>query len=134
MPARAELTGMPAGLAELPDWLEAAEGFPAVVEGLLRAQAATIDGAWNSSVSLVAATLARHAPATLLVVLAHPRSLDDWATDILSFSGIHVSVFPAWDALPTADTVIDEIGGQRLRVLRQLESDSRQDGSLWARP
>jgi len=124
MPARAELTGMPAGLAELPDWLEAAEGFPAVVEGLLRAQAATIDGAWNSSVSLVAATLARHAPATLLVVLAHPRSLDDWATDILSFSGIHVSVFPAWDALPTADTVIDEIGGQRLRVLRQLESDS----------
>src|SRR6516162_2651277 len=124
MPARAELTGMPAGLAELPDWLEAAEGFPAVVEGVLRAQAATIDGAGNSSVSLVAATLARHAPATLLVVLAHPRSLDDWATDILSFSGIHVSVFPAWDALPTADTVIDEIGGQRLRVLRQLESDS----------
>ena len=124
MPARAELTGMPAGLAELPDWLEAAEGFPAVVEGLLRAQAATIDGAWNSSASLVAATLGRQAPATLLVVLAHPRSLDDWATDILSFAGIHVGVFPAWDSLPTADTVIDEIGGQRLRVLRQLEGDT----------
>src|ERR1043166_6753167 len=124
MPARAELTGMPAGLAELPDWLEAAEGFPAVVEGLLRAQAATIDGAWNSSASLVAATLGRQAPATLLVVLAHPRSLDDWATAILSFAGIHVGVFPAWDSLPTADTVIDEIGGQRLRVLRQLEGDT----------
>src|SRR5205085_375678 len=32
-------------------------------------------------------------------------------------------VFPAWDALPTADTVLDEIGGQRLRVLRQLDGD-----------
>ena len=118
MSARAALTGMPAGLQDLTAWLEAAEGFPAVVEGLLRAQAATIDGAWNSAASLVAATLGRKAPGTLLVVLAHPRSLDDWASDILSFSGLHVGVFPAWDSLPTADTVIDEVGGQRLRVRR----------------
>jgi transcription-repair coupling factor (superfamily II helicase) len=115
---------MPAGLQELPRWLEAAEGFAAVVEGLLRAQAATIDGAWSSSAALVAATLGLHAPATLLVVLAHPRDLDDWGGDILSFSGLHVGIFPAWDALPTADTVVDEIGGQRLRVLRQLEGDA----------
>jgi transcription-repair coupling factor (superfamily II helicase) len=124
MPARASLTGAPAGLLELPDWLEAAEGFAAAAEALARAQAATIDGAWNSSASLVAATLGLRAPATLLVVLAHPRSLDDWAGDIFSFSGQQTTVFPAWDALPTADTVIDEIGGQRLRVLRQLEGDS----------
>ncbi len=48
---------MPAGLQDLPRWLEAAEGFSAVVEGLLRAQAATIDGAWNSSAALAAASL-----------------------------------------------------------------------------
>ncbi len=56
-------------------------------------------------------------------MLAHPRDLDDWAGDIQSFSGLQSTVFPAWDALPTADTVIDEIGGQRLRVLRQLDGD-----------
>src|SRR5262245_46528218 len=95
---------MPAGLQELPRWLEAAEGFGAVVEGLLRAQAGTIDGAWNSSASLTAATLGLHAPATLLVVLAHPRDLDAWAADIRSFSGLDAAFFPAWDALPSADT------------------------------
>jgi transcription-repair coupling factor (superfamily II helicase) len=114
---------MPTGLQDLPRWLEAAEGFGAVVEGLLHGQAATIDGAWNSSAALAAATIALRAPATLLIVLAHPRDLDDWAGDIHSFSGLQSSVFPAWDALPTADTVIDEIGGQRLRVLRQLDGD-----------
>jgi transcription-repair coupling factor (superfamily II helicase) len=114
---------MPAGLQDLPRWLDAAEGFGAVVDGLLRGQAATIDGAWNSSAALAAATLALRAPATLLIVLAHPRDLDDWAGDIHSFSGLQSSVFPAWDALPTADTVIDEIGGQRLRILRQLDGD-----------
>jgi hypothetical protein len=45
---------MPAGLQDLPGWLEAAEAFSAVVEGLLRAQSATVDGAWNSSAALVA--------------------------------------------------------------------------------
>src|SRR4051812_29166660 len=112
MPAPSALTQMPAGLQDLPRWLEAAEGFAAVVDGLLRAQAATIDGAWKSSAALVAATLGLRAPATLLVVLAHPRDVDDWAGDILSFSGLHAGVFPAWDALPTAETVVDEIGGQ----------------------
>src|ERR1700731_4431517 len=98
MPARSALTQVPAGLQDLPRWLEAAEGFAPVVDGLLRAQAATIDGAWNSTAALVAATLALRAPATLLVVLAHPHDLDDWAGDINSFSGIQASVFPAWDA------------------------------------
>src|SRR6267378_3952803 len=121
MSARSSLTAMPAGLRDLPGWLEAAEGFAAVVDGLLCAQAATVDGAWNSSASLVAATLALRAPATLVVILAHPRDLDDWAGDIHSFNELPVTVFPAWDALPTAETIIDEIGGQRLRVLRQLE-------------
>src|SRR5437763_3047636 len=114
---------MPVGLQDLPRWLEAAEGFGAVVDGLLRGQAATIDGAWNSSAALAAATLALRAPATLLVVLAHPRDLDTWADDIRSFSGLDAAVFPAWDALPTADTIIDEIGGQRLRMLRHLDGD-----------
>jgi transcription-repair coupling factor (superfamily II helicase) len=113
----------PASLQELPQWLEAGEGFATMLEALARRHAATVDGCWNSSASLVAATLALRAPQTLLVVLAHPRDLDFWAQDIASFAGMRPVVFPAWDALPTAETVLDEIGGHRLRLLRQLENE-----------
>jgi transcription-repair coupling factor (superfamily II helicase) len=114
----------PADLRDLPRLLEAAEGFSAVLEALQRGRAATVDGAWNSSAALVAATLALRAPQTMLVVLAHPRDLDFWIEDIYCFSGLRSHVFPAWDALPTADSVLDEIGGQRLRLLRQLENET----------
>src|SRR5581483_11123028 len=113
----------PARLQDLPQWLEAGEGFAAVLEALARRHAATVDGCWNSSAALVAAALARHAPQTVLVALAHPRDLDFWAQDLVSFAGLRPLIFPAWDALPTAETVVDETGGQRLRVLRQLEDD-----------
>ena len=115
---------LPSRLQDLPRWLEGTGGFPALLQTLQEGRAATVDGAWNSSSSLVTAALGLHAPATLLVVLAHPRDLDAWDQDLLSFSGLHAVTFPAWDALPNADTVLDEIGNKRLRVLRQLESDS----------
>ncbi len=88
-----------------------------------KGQAATVDGAWNSSAALVAATLGLKTPKTLLIVLAHPRDLDAWAADLVSFTGMRPLVFPAWDALPNTETVLDEVGGQRLRLLRQLEGD-----------
>src|SRR2546423_1765496 len=102
----------PASLQELPQRLEASEGFAGVLEALARRHAATVDGCWNSSAALVAATLGLRAPQTLVVVLAHPRDVDFWAQDLASFGGLHAAVFPAWDALPSADTVVDEIGGQ----------------------
>src|SRR5690348_15995841 len=112
---------LPGRLQDLPRWLEGTEGFPALLQSLLNGHAATVEGTWHSSASLVAATLAAHVPGTLLVILAHPRDLDAWDEDLASFSGIRPVMFPAWDTLPTADTVLDEIGGRRLRVLRQLE-------------
>ena len=114
--------GMPSRLSELPRWLEGSVGFPALIHALNANQAATVDGAWNSSASLTAAALAP-APTTLLIVLAHPRDLDPWQEDLRTFTGLRSVVFPSWDSLPTADTVLDEIGGKRLRVLRQLEND-----------
>src|SRR5439155_23409786 len=113
-----------ADLRELPRWLEGVGGFPPLLPALQAGQAATVDGTWNSSAALVTATLGLRAPATLLIVLAHPRDLDAWDEDLVSFAGIRAVTFPSWDALPNADTVIDEIGGRRLRVLRQLESDT----------
>src|SRR5207248_2401040 len=57
-----------------------------------------------------------------LVVIAHPRDLDAWAGDLFSFSGVRPAVFPAWDDQPAAGRAFDEIAGQRLRLLKQLDS------------
>ena len=61
------MTQMPGGLHELPRWLEAAEGFAPVVDGLLRAQAATVDGAnrWQQFRSITVPSLR---PVLLLVI------------------------------------------------------------------
>src|SRR5260370_253732 len=94
---------LPSDLKELLPWLEAGEGFAPVLKALKKGQAATIDGTWHSAAALAAGTLAMHAPATLLVVLAHPRDLDSWAEDLASFTGIAALVFPAWDSLPNKE-------------------------------
>ncbi len=113
----------PGSLRDLPSWLEKSEGFAAVLRALEQGQAGTVDGAWHSAGALSAATLGLAASKTLLIVLAHPRDLDAWAEDLVSFTSVRPLVFPAWDTLPSADTVLDEIGGNRLRILRQLERD-----------
>jgi transcription-repair coupling factor (superfamily II helicase) len=110
-------------LQDLTSLLQQAEGFNPLIAALKAGHAATVDGAWNSSASLAAAALGLEAPSTLLVVLAHPRDLDPWTEDLFSFGDRRPVFFPAWDTLPTADTVLDEIAGQRLRVLKQLEGD-----------
>ena len=117
-------TALPTRLQDLPRWLEGTEGFSALLQALQQAQSGTVDGTWNSSAALVAATLGAHVPRTLLIVLAHPRDVDTWDEDLLSFGGVRSVTFPAWDSLPTGETVIDEIAGKRLRVLRQLEGDT----------
>ena len=115
---------LPSDLKDLPPWLEAGEGFAQVLATLKARHAATIDGAWHSAASLSVATLVRHAPATVLVVLAHPRDLDSWAEDLASYTGIASFTFPAWDSLPNKETVRDDIGGQRLRLIRRLDGDT----------
>jgi transcription-repair coupling factor (superfamily II helicase) len=103
--------------------IQQVEGFHPVLAALKNGRAATIDGAWNSSAALAAAALGLHAPRALLVVLAHPRDTDAWCEDIVSFAGLRPVVFPAWDAWPVSDKVIDEVAGQRLRLLRQLDTE-----------
>ncbi len=115
---------LPSDLKDLPPWLEAGEGFAPLVSALQKGQAGTIDGTWHSAAALAVGALSKHAPATLLVVLAHPRDLDSWAEDLASFTGITSLVFPAWDSLPNKETVRDDIGGQRLRLIRRLDGDT----------
>jgi transcription-repair coupling factor (superfamily II helicase) len=110
-------------LKDLSLGIQQVEGFPGVIAALQKGRAATIDGAWNSSAALAAGALGLQAPHTLLIVLAHPRDLDAWSEDLVSFVGLRPAVFPAWDAWPIGDKVIDEVAGQRLRLLRQLEAE-----------
>src|SRR5438105_12950301 len=109
-------------LKDLTRAVQGAEGFHALVAALKNRHGATVDGAWGSSGSLVAAALGLHAPRTLLVVVAHPRDADGWAEDIASFAGLRPVLFPAWDNLPAESAVVDEIARQRLRILKSLEA------------
>jgi transcription-repair coupling factor (superfamily II helicase) len=111
----------PASLADLASLLKRTDGFDPVLSALEQGHSATIDGAWGSSSALVAATLAREADHTVLVVIAHPRDLDAWAGDLASFAGSAPAVLPAWDNAPGVGPV-DEVAGQRLRLLKQMQA------------
>src|SRR5438876_1805592 len=122
MPPSTALLASLDSLKDLTRIVQTTEGFHPVVAALKNAQGASIDGTWGSSGSLVAAALGLHAPRTLLVVIAHPRDLDGWVEDLASFAGLRPLVFPAWDNRPSESTLIDEVAGQRLCVLKQLEA------------
>jgi transcription-repair coupling factor (superfamily II helicase) len=110
-------------LLQLTSLMQSAEGFAAVTEALRSNRSATIDGAWKSSAALAAAALAAEAPRSVLIVLAHPGDVDPWQADLFSFGGRHPVLFPAWDAWPPRNNLVDEIASQRLRVLKQLDAD-----------
>ncbi len=111
----------PDTLADLTALLKRSDGFDAVLASLAQGRSATIDGAWGSSSALAVAALAGGPARTVLVVIAHPHDLDAWAGDLQSFSGVAPAVLPAWDNAPGSGPV-DEVAGQRLRLLRQLQS------------
>src|SRR5436309_11715073 len=118
------------GLKDLTRVVQTAEGFHPLVAALKNGHGATVDGAWGSSGALTAAALGLHAPRTLLVVVAHPRDADGWVEDIATFAGLRPVTFPAWDNPPVVarsetvpqQAVVDEIAGQRLRMLKALEA------------
>ena len=109
-------------LKDLTRIVQTAEGFHPIVTALKNGHGASVDGAWGSSGSLTAAALGLHAPRTLLMVIAFPRDIDGWVDSVESFAGLRPVVFPAWDNLPNDRTILDEVAGQRLRILKQLEA------------
>jgi transcription-repair coupling factor (superfamily II helicase) len=114
----------PATLADLPRLLRDAEGFADVARALRAGRAGTIDGAWGSSAALSVAALAAEAPATVLVVLAHPGDVDPSANDLHSFTAGRPAVFPSFESWPPEPSVFDEAPGQRLRTLQKLATES----------
>jgi transcription-repair coupling factor (superfamily II helicase) len=111
-------------LTELVPLVEACEGFTDVVQALRRGDQAAIDGTWGSACALAAAALARHAPAGVVLVVPHVSDVDDLADDLATFSGITTATFPAWESTPGEQLLADEVFGQRLRLLKALDSSS----------
>jgi transcription-repair coupling factor (superfamily II helicase) len=104
--------------------VQRAKGFPGIVAALKNGRSATVDGAWGSAAALVAAALGQHAPATLVVLLAHVGDVDDFRDDVATFAGIVPEVFPAWEKLPRELSASDEVFGRRMRVLKHLQASN----------
>ncbi|MCE5302738.1 MAG: transcription-repair coupling factor [Planctomycetaceae bacterium] len=107
-------------LMELAGCLGSEAGFGEVVDCLREGHAATLDGVWGSSCALAAAALADAVPTTLLVVVPTIDQVDELIDDLAMFTRRKPERFPASESFdPTA---VDELVGQRLRVLKQLQA------------
>ena len=112
-------------LRGLPTQLESHAGFSEVLRALAHGESGTLGGVWGSSRALVAASLARRCPATLVVVLPHTNEVDSLADDLSLFSDANVERLPAWESDAGARLVYDETFGQRQRLLKRLAEGSR---------
>ncbi|MFO0950418.1 MAG: transcription-repair coupling factor [Isosphaeraceae bacterium] len=112
-----------AQLKDLTRLVQKTPGFPEMLAALKNGHSATLDGAWGSAGPLAVSALALHAPAVLVVVLAHVGDVDDFRDDVATFSGLNPEEFPAWDRGPREGRAAaggDEVYGRRLRVLKRL--------------
>lgn len=110
-------------LSDLPVLLERSEGWPRLAAALASGNGGVIDGAWGSASALAAAALSRSTPGTLLIVLAHPGDIDPWGHDLASLMGRKPLLFPGWESWPPEKTILDEVPGQRLRLIQKLSAD-----------
>ena len=120
--ANAETAAVASGrLLQLVGCLQREAGFAEVVESLQEGHAATLDGVWGSSCALVAAALAVHAPATLLVVCTQIAQVDELSDDLALFTPLRPARFPAAESFDRATQ--DEVFGERLQLLKALPGD-----------
>ena len=107
-------------LLELVGCLEREADFAEVVDSLKGGHAATLDGVWGSSCALAAATLAKHASATLLVVCPQIEQVDQLIDDLALFTRVKPLRFPATESFDRSER--DDVFGERLRVLKSLQA------------
>ncbi len=109
-------------LLSLVERLTAQQGFAEVAASLQAGRGATLGGVWGSSCALVAAGLLPLAPGPLVVVSPHGDDIDDFISDLALFARQPAERFPAWENSPSERNAYDEIYGERLRLLKQLEN------------
>lgn len=109
-------------LSDLVETLRVADGFDAVLGALRAGHSGAVDGAWGSSAALTVAALGADAPATVLVVVAHPGDLEAWGDELAGFANVRPAVFPIDEE--GSGGHMDLASGQRLRMLQQLRGDA----------
>jgi transcription-repair coupling factor (superfamily II helicase) len=86
---------------------------------LARGASASADGAWGSSSALAAAAAVCRAPASVLVVIAHPGDLEAWEADLATFTGVEPDLLPAVSRVSGGKPSDVEVG-ERLRLVRRM--------------
>ncbi|MCH8840177.1 MAG: transcription-repair coupling factor [Planctomycetes bacterium] len=109
-------------LRDLAVQLEQHRGFAEVLASMTAGHGGTLGGVWGSSCALAAAALQRACGATLVVVLPHARDIDDFCEDLSLFSEAATRQLPAWESDAGERVLHDEIFGERLRLLKSLNS------------
>jgi transcription-repair coupling factor (superfamily II helicase) len=107
-------------LLQLISRIESLPDFEEVVGSLLAGHAATLDGVWGSSCALVAAALAKAAPAVLVVVCPRLDDVHGIVEDLRLFSPLQPTRFPVRESLSGERLEQDEAFGDRTRVLKLL--------------
>ncbi len=109
-------------LVELVGRLAAQDDFAELVRQLQSGHAGTFDGVWGSSCALLAAALVGKGNGPLVVVCPAPDDADDFLDDFSLFSRYTPERFPALEVLSGDRILLDEVFGDRVRVLKRLAS------------
>lgn len=117
----------PDRLLDLVGRLAEQDGFAEVVRELQSGHAGTFDGVWGSSCALLAAALMDGCPGPLVVVCPNPDDADDFLDDFGLFSKHTPDRFPALEALSGDRLLLDDVFGDRVRVLKRLAGDQPPD-------
>jgi transcription-repair coupling factor (superfamily II helicase) len=119
--AEAEISSSAADrLMELVGRLAAQDDFGEVVRELQSGHAGTFDGVWGSSCALLAAALVGKGTGPLVVICPAPGDADDFFDDFGLFSRSAPERFPALEVLSGDRVLLDEVFGDRVRVLKRL--------------
>ncbi|MEX2174534.1 MAG: transcription-repair coupling factor [Pirellulaceae bacterium] len=113
-------------MRQLPETLSEHANFGPAMAALALGRPASFDGVWGSGSALLAAALAEHAPASLLIVCPTADRADDLAADLELFSAQAAIGYPAWEREPDEGEIQDDTFGDRLRVLKQLAGSAEK--------
>lgn len=111
---------------QLPQRLHSVANFAEALTTLQAQGQVTFDGVWGSSCALLAATLVEHAPGPVVLVCPKLADVDSLVEDYMLFSASPGTRFPAWENELSERVAVDDIAGDRMRLLKQLWHDPRE--------
>src|SRR5687768_10412869 len=109
----------------LPKRLNSVANFAEALAALQAHGRVTFDGVWGSSCALLAAALTEHAPGPVVLVSPKLDDVDTLVEDCELFSPIPSVRFPAWETESSDRVLLDDVAGDRLRLLKRLLHEPR---------